>query len=792
MIISRNFLNNNIKNLNLISTQQLNEAIHQLGYEVENLNFQIKNVDQSKFCFGKILKITKVLGAKRLNLVIVKTKSKNLQIICSATNLKINYYVIVALTNAKLANNLIIKPKLIFKIKSSEMICSYQELGIKNDNLQDHEIILLQFKNEAILNQKNILTFLNLNDQIWNIFLPQNRFYALSYFQFIKDIACYFQLEYLCLHDLLQQEKKTKLILNPYQIETKIKNLKFAFCEYNFLNLLNKHLDLNLKHFLLNQNFFNDNLILNFLNYAMMFLGQGLIFVDLTNKNINNFSFKYLHQQLVFGYYAKNNKFVIINKIGSYKNSVFNITSNCQKLLVISFCLNNQDIFKLRSHVNDYDWYLQRILNFKTSFYLIQILELIKNLFISHNILKSSTSIQQNFSSARLTKKILISANYVNKMLNTNFKVIDIQNLLKQFLFKTEIKKNSLLVFVNNDRWMLNSKSTILEEIIKIYGIKNIASSFNQASLDNTLANYNFHWSKIMKKIEDYLLSNHFFQVKTYSLISKNVNQVNNFFNYSNLVQLQTSYLQNHQVLRRSLLPSLFAVYIENKKSHKLNVKLFEINSISFQNKQNWHLAVIFEDNCFEIKDLNIYSANNIFTLKQILFDLLKILNFKFNLTNIKFSKLNFHFFNQYQSARIFYDQQLIGVIGEINLNLIKLRSKKVAVFGLELNLSKIIEDMKIKAHFLKLSFYNPIIKDMTMIVDHNFSYLKLIENNFKNIHYLQKINLKNYFKLNEKQVALTLSLHFNELEFQLKESNLKNSLNTIFDNLNKNNIKIK
>jgi len=792
MIISRNFLNNNIKNLNSISNKEIENAIHQLGYEVENFNCQIDNVNQDKFCFGKIIKFSKVINSKKLNLVVVKTKNDILEIICGAQNLKLNHYVVVALTGAKLANNLIIKPKTIFNINSAQMICSYQELGVECKNLFPNEIILLNFENDDILNQKNVLNFLNLNDEIYNIFLPNNRFYALSYYQFIKEIALYLNLEY----QKILQFKSTKISnqknISQYKIDSQINNLEFAFCEYDLNNLQSKNLNINLKHFLLNQGYLNHNLIKSILNYAMMICGQALIFIDLTNINLKKFEFRYIDEKLVFGFLNKENCFIVINRIGSYENEIFNIDSKTQKILVVSFKLSDLDIFKLRKNIIAHNWYLQRILNFKTNFYLEKILQLVKNLFLDHKILKNATLIVKNFHFPLEPNKVLISKNYVNKMLNTNFSIRDIQKILQKFLFKTQIQKNSLIIFNNSNRWMLNSKSEFLEEILRIYGTNNINEEVIQGSICNNLKNYNFKWSRIITNLEKYLLFAHFFQVKTYSLVSEELNQKINFFNYSKPIKLQTPYLQNQETMRMSLLESLFQIYLRNKKNNKINVKLFEINPISFLNNQNWHLGLILEDHFNQIEILKIYKNENIFYLKQILIDLLKILNFKANLKNIKFKKFKTFLFNKYQSAKIFYDDILIGVIGEFNLNLINLKSKNIPVFGIELNLSAIIENLNFKNNFLKLSFFNPIFKDLTIIVKNDFSYLKIWNLNFLNIKYLQQTILKNYFKLDNNLIALTLTLKFNDLNLQLTQIDIKNSLETIYSNLKKNNIKIK
>jgi len=84
---------------------------------------------------GKILEINKHPNADRLRLVKVDVGNEELEVVCGASNIKIEQKVPVALVGAKLPNGIILKKAEIRGIKSCGMLCAEDELGLgKNHN----------------------------------------------------------------------------------------------------------------------------------------------------------------------------------------------------------------------------------------------------------------------------------------------------------------------------------------------------------------------------------------------------------------------------------------------------------------------------------------------------------------------------------------------------------------------------------------------------------------------------------------------------------------------------------
>ena len=132
MKVSQNWLKNLVE---ITSTpKELSEKLSIGGFEVESLEDCSENV--KGVVLGKVLSVSKHEGSDKLSICQVDIgSSKNLQIICGASNIKSNIYVYVATIGAKLnAIDLTIKKSEIRGVMSEGMICSLQELGLEDSS----------------------------------------------------------------------------------------------------------------------------------------------------------------------------------------------------------------------------------------------------------------------------------------------------------------------------------------------------------------------------------------------------------------------------------------------------------------------------------------------------------------------------------------------------------------------------------------------------------------------------------------------------------------------------------
>jgi len=185
MKVSQNWLKNLVEITS--SPEDLSEKLSIGGFEVESLEDCSKNVNG--VVLGKVLSVLKHEGSDKLSICQVDIgNSKNLQIICGASNIKPNIHVYVATVGAKLnAVDLTIKRSEIRGVTSEGMICSLQELGLE-DSSEGIEIIDedLALKHELGTPGSELL---QLNDFIYDLAITANRPDGMSVMGIAREIS---------------------------------------------------------------------------------------------------------------------------------------------------------------------------------------------------------------------------------------------------------------------------------------------------------------------------------------------------------------------------------------------------------------------------------------------------------------------------------------------------------------------------------------------------------------------------------------------------------------------------
>jgi len=185
MKVSQNWLKNLVE---ITSTpEDLSEKLSIGGFEVESLEDCSENLNG--VVLGKVLSVLKHEGSDKLSICQVDIgTSKNLQIICGASNIKPNIFVYVAIVGAKLkAVDLTIKRSEIRGVMSEGMICSLQELGLEESS-KGIEIIDedLALKHELGTPGSELL---QLNDFIYDLAITANRPDGMSVIGIAREIS---------------------------------------------------------------------------------------------------------------------------------------------------------------------------------------------------------------------------------------------------------------------------------------------------------------------------------------------------------------------------------------------------------------------------------------------------------------------------------------------------------------------------------------------------------------------------------------------------------------------------
>jgi phenylalanyl-tRNA synthetase beta chain len=168
-----------------LTSPQLCEALVSAGLEVEEIiDFR---ASLASFVVGKIVESEKHPNADKLKICNVDIGQENLiQIICGASNARTGLYSVVAQIGTIIPSTQnIIKKGKIRGIESQGMLCSYEELGIKNEYCVEGIIELDQSINPGTA----LLDVLDDIDTIIHLSVTPNRGDCLSVYGIARDLA---------------------------------------------------------------------------------------------------------------------------------------------------------------------------------------------------------------------------------------------------------------------------------------------------------------------------------------------------------------------------------------------------------------------------------------------------------------------------------------------------------------------------------------------------------------------------------------------------------------------------
>lgn len=189
MIITKAWLNEWIY-LDDISTEQLLATLNAIGLEVDR-HEHINMID--KVVVGKVTACEKHPNADKLSLCHVDVGSSVHQIVCGASNVREGLYVAVATLGAQMPSGMVIKPVTLRGVDSEGMLCSASELGLPqlNDGILELDESIGTLELGAPLCE-NIF----FNDDLIEIELTPNRGDCLSINGICRDLCAAFNIEF--------------------------------------------------------------------------------------------------------------------------------------------------------------------------------------------------------------------------------------------------------------------------------------------------------------------------------------------------------------------------------------------------------------------------------------------------------------------------------------------------------------------------------------------------------------------------------------------------------------------
>ncbi|WP_404285067.1 phenylalanine--tRNA ligase subunit beta [Exiguobacterium aurantiacum] len=193
MLLSKKWLNQYI-DVSDLSGQELGDLITKNGIEVESVISRAEGL--SGLVVGHVLSCEKHPEADKLNVTTVDIGADSpVQIVCGAPNVATGQHVIVATVGARLPGLKIKKAKL-RGVESQGMICSLEELGFEKKQIREDEQDGIHTFRESVEVGADVISLLDLDDEVIELGLTPNRSDCLSLYGIIHEVAAILERPY--------------------------------------------------------------------------------------------------------------------------------------------------------------------------------------------------------------------------------------------------------------------------------------------------------------------------------------------------------------------------------------------------------------------------------------------------------------------------------------------------------------------------------------------------------------------------------------------------------------------
>ncbi len=782
MIISRNWLEEYL-DLSNYDNKKLEEIIYNKIIEIEKSE---DFINASNLVIGKVLECENHPNSDHLHVCKVDIKTEVLQIVCGAPNVKKDAYVIVAKIGAILPGDFKIKPSKIRGVESFGMLCSLEELGVEEKYIEDEfkdGIYLLG--DDAIIGE-DPLEYLGLKDYMFELGLTPNRSDLLSYYGVLYDIAAVtkqkFELEKF---EVIESEN-----INPLNI-----NIKTDKClKYSTRVLDNIKIEESprwLKSKLIKNGIRPINNIVDVTNYVLLFLGQPLHAFDYDKFNSNNILVRLANkdekvltldnvlrtlndEDIVI---CNNEKVVSIAGImGGYDTMISNDTT---KIILESAYFSPSEIRKTSKRLNlrsDSSIRFERKIDpNRIDLALDLACYLIKNL-TNANIYKQINTVDYlNKDEKIINHKFSL----INETLGTNISNKEILEILDSLNFKYQVKSDDIIITVPTRRVDIETYQDINEEIARIYGYNNIPLTIPYTNQIGKLTKK----QALIKNIKETLTGLGLDETISYSLVDKD-----SLYKYTleenDYIDIISPLSEKREIMRQSLIGSLLEVLDYNKKRQIKDILIYEISNVYSKEKEDLKLSFVLEGDYSNLLWQGKKNKIDFFLAKGILNQVFSNLGILNDIKYVPYNLNNESYFPQ-KTACILYKDELIGILGSLNL---KMKEYKDTIV-MEINLNKILDKNSQVISFKQLNKFPKIERDLAILVDSNIlasDLIKTIKEVGKNM--LTEIKIFDVFvdpKLGDNKKSIAFNLSFEDYDKTLESNVVDNKINQILKRLN-------
>lgn len=737
MLVSYNWLKQytNVED----NANALAEKITRGGIEVEGVEYLAEEI--SNVVVGYVVSKEKHPDAEKLNVCQVNVgEEENLQIVCGAPNVDAGQYVIVAKVGAKLPGIKIKKAKL-RGVESQGMICSLAELGLSKSVVpKNYQEGIYVFETEQELGS-DVVEVLGLNDYILDLSITPNRADALSMRGLTYELGALYNNKV----DFNDVEKEENYEDTSLQVAIESDSCR------NYVGQVVKNVEVKssplwLQTRLMNSGIRPINNIVDITNYVLLEFGQPMHAFDKdlvgdkivvrdakegeVLETLDGEERKLQTTDLVI---TDGTRAIALGGVMGGKNT--EVSEETKNIILESAYFNPTSVRRtsvahgLRSDSSarfekGIDPNMQKAA-------LDRAVELILEL-CPNAVVESSVGVVNK----EEEKVVEITTSYINNYLGITLSTEEIAAILEGLSFTVEVTGENLVVKVPTRRPDISIKQDLVEEVIRIYGYDNLASTLPKFS--KTTKGGLTYSQRMVRDLRAVYASLGFNDTINYSLVSEEEATEYTLEDHHK-VRLLMPMTETHSTLRQSLVPGLLNTVQYNVARKQKDLKLLEIGRVFFgsgddniQPKETLYLSAALTGEERATKWLKESSSLDFFAAKGYLEVVFERLGLDEKVT---YKKSKLEGMHPGRFAEVYLGEKRIGFIGEVHPQVAdKLGLNTTYVF--EINLDEVISESKVKPKYEEVTKYPEITRDIAMLVD--------VKDEYQNIYnVIESVNSK-------------------------------------------------
>ena len=710
MILSRNFLKDYIDLDDSIDLKTIAEDMTRVGNEYDSAE---KLVPATKLIIGKVLECEEHPDSDHLHCCKVDVGNEVLNIVCGAPNVREGIKVIVAQDGAELPDGTI-KKGMIRGQESNGMICALYEIGIDKKYLSEEDKNGIHILPDDAPVGKDPIKYMHLDDEVIDFDLTANRGDLLSMIGLAYEVGAIYDLK---VKDIDMSHDETGEDLNKsFGLNINTDNCSL-FIARKALNVEIKESPDFIKNRLIACGIRPINNVVDISNYVMLECGQPLHFYDADRlKNVIEVRMAGNGEKLTTldgqERILEDTDIVIsdgeraIGLAGVMGGLDTEIEENTKNVIIEAAIFDNVKVRKtsnkiLRSEASNR---FEKGLDSKRTYMAMERAVKLLEEYAGATI-QTGKVVYDKFDSE--DKVIDITAKDVNDLLGTEISTADVVDVYRKLAFETSVAGDVITVKVPSRRLDISIKEDLIEEVGRIYGVDNIKGTLPEMPMKMG------HVDNTDREIRNKMISLGLNETLSYVLINEDAvhGYTNDDFEALKLMDPMT---EDRNVLRYSLIPSLYKIYEYNKAHYIKDICLYEIGK-GFYKKgeeygENKKLCVLMTGEY--ILGLDSKKIVDFYIIKGVAEEVLDYLGYK-GRYSFTLPKKDIKEMHPGQTAEINVNGDIVGIIGRVHPLI-----SKDDVYVMEINLDRLLEKKTGKMKYKEISQYPTVNKDIAIILD--------------------------------------------------------------------------